>query len=188
MGSVRIISGKFKGRKINVRDEIGLRPTTDRVRETVFNWLQFDINGSRCLDLFGGSGVMSFEALSRYAQFATIIELNKRVVLELKDNIVKFNVENIKVIQADAIKFVSQKNTDMPYNIVFIDPPFRFGFIDKLVDNLNDNGYLADNAYIYVEHEVESTPRIPINWKLLKNKNAGQVSYNLYQKDVQFLE
>ncbi len=183
MGSIRIISGQYRGRKIQVYDAEGLRPTTDRVKETLFNWLQCDITGSRCLDLFSGTGSLSFEALSRYAGSVTMVELNKKSAELIRENLRLLNISNAELIVGDAVKFAQKRNTREPYNIVFLDPPFRKGFLSKIAELLNNNAFLCNNALIYVEQEVELTTELPENWTLLKSKKAGQVSFNLYRKD-----
>lgn len=183
MGYIRIISGQHRGRKIQVYDAEGLRPTTDRVKETVFNWLQSDIAGSRCLDLFAGTGSLSFEALSRYANFVTMVELNKRSAQLIHDNLSLLKINNAELIVGDALKLVSSQNKQDPYNIVFLDPPFRKGFLEKVATMLNEHGFLSPNALIYVEQEVEAQIDLPSNWILHRSKKAGQVLFSLYIKN-----
>ena len=183
MGNIRIISGQYRGRKLKVHDAEGLRPTTDRVKETLFNWLQFDIAGSRCLDLFSGSGSLSFESLSRYAKFVTLVELNVQSAKLIRENLDLLKISNAELVVGDALKFVQRVNQDEPYNIVFLDPPFRKGFLSQICSLLNKNAFLCNNALIYVEQEIENTAEMPSNWTLLKSKTAGQVSYSLYRNN-----
>jgi 16S rRNA (guanine966-N2)-methyltransferase len=179
-GSIRIIAGLHRGRKLPVLMAEGLRPTTDRVKETVFNWLMPFIQDSNCLDCFAGSGGLGFEALSRGASHVSLIELNKAAVQQLRENQQLLKTDHVSVINSDAIHFI-EGNTQK-FDVVFLDPPFRKGFIEKTTQLLNENS-LADNALIYIEMESEqNNQKLPLNWKLLKEKVAGQVIYRLYQK------
>ncbi|MFT5759899.1 MAG: 16S rRNA (guanine966-N2)-methyltransferase, partial [Alteromonadaceae bacterium] len=179
-GSIRVISGKYRGRKLPVLMAEGLRPTTDRVKETVFSWLMPYIQESTCLDCFAGSGGLGFEALSRGATHVSFVELNKAAVTQLQENQQLLNVNNMSIIQSDAVDFI-EKNTKK-YDVVFLDPPFRKGFVAQAASLLDKNS-LAENALIYVEMEGESSEQLlPHHWQLLKEKIAGQVIYRLYQK------
>ena len=179
-GSIRIIAGLHRGRKLPVLMAEGLRPTTDRIKETVFNWLMPFIQDSNCLDCFAGSGGLGFEALSRGASHVSLIELNKAAVQQLRENQQLLKTDHVSVINSDAIHFI-EGNTQK-FDVVFLDPPFRKGFIEKTTQLLNENS-LADNALIYIEMESEqNNQKLPLNWKLLKEKVAGQVIYRLYQK------
>jgi 16S rRNA (guanine966-N2)-methyltransferase len=158
----------------------GLRPTTDRVKETVFNWLMPFIQDSNCLDCFAGSGGLGFEALSRGASHVSLIELNKAAVQQLRENQQLLKTDHVSIINSDAIPFI--KGNTEKFDVVFLDPPFRKGFIEQTTQLLNENS-LADNALIYIEMESEhNNQKLPLNWKLLKEKVAGQVIYRLYQK------
>jgi len=179
-GSIRIISGTHRGRKLPVLMAEGLRPTTDRVKETVFNWLMPYIQDSICLDCFAGSGGLGFEALSRGASQVDFIELNKAAAQQLKENQQLLKADNISIINTDAVSYL--KNNTQKFDVVFLDPPFRKGFIEQTAQLLNDKS-LADNALIYIEMESEQNhQQLPLNWRLLKEKIAGQVIYRLYQK------
>jgi 16S rRNA (guanine966-N2)-methyltransferase len=179
-GSIRIIAGLHRGRKLPVLEAEGLRPTTDRVKETVFNWLMPFIQDSICLDCFAGSGGLGFEALSRGASHVNFVELNKFAVQQLKENQQLLKANNISVIQSDALSFI--QNNTQKFDVVFLDPPFRQNFIEQTAILLNEKS-LADNALIYIEMESEqNNQKLPLNWKLLKEKIAGQVIYRLYQK------
>lgn len=180
-GFVRIISGLWRGRKLPVHDAQGLRPTTDRVKETLFNWLAQEIPGAHCLDLFAGSGSLGFEAASRQAQAVTLIELNPTAFKQLEHNIAALNATNLRAINSDALAFLKQQGT--PHHLVFIDPPFRQGLLSEAVSLLEQNGWLADEALIYIETEKElALEGIPANWRLHREKNAGQVSYRLFER------
>jgi 16S rRNA (guanine966-N2)-methyltransferase len=179
-GSIRIISGRYRGRKLPVLMAEGLRPTTDRVKETVFSWLMPYIQESNCLDCFAGSGGLGFEALSRGAAHVSFVELNKAAVKQLQENEQLLDVNNMSIMQSDALEFI-KKNTHT-YDVVFLDPPFRKGFIEQAA-HLLDKSSLAKNALIYIEMESENNDqKLPHNWQLLKEKIAGQVIYRLYQK------
>lgn len=179
-GFVRIISGLWRGRKLPVHDAEGLRPTTDRVKETLFNWLAADIPHARCLDLFAGSGGLGFEAASRQAELVTMVELNKQAHQQLVKNTQQLKANNIEVLQKDALQLLQQTGT--PYDIVFIDPPFRQGLLEQTISLLQTNNWLADNTQIYIETEKElQLPQLPEHWQLHREKVAGQVCYRLYQ-------
>lgn len=178
-GAIRIIAGKHRGRKLPVLNAQGLRPTTDRVKETVFNWLMPYTGQSLCLDCFAGAGSLGFEALSRGANQVIMCELDKSAAKQLKSNAQLLNADNVSVIQGDALNYLTNKPTAM--DIIFIDPPFRQGLADKAI-KLIDNGWLKDDGLVYVEVESElSMTAIPAHWQLLKEKVAGQVAYRLYQ-------
>jgi 16S rRNA (guanine966-N2)-methyltransferase len=182
-GKIRIIAGKYKGRKLPVLMEEGLRPTTDRVKETVFNWLMPYISQANCLDCFAGSGGLGFEALSRGADQVTLVELNRFAAKQLLANKELLKADNLTVVQSDVLSFLkpsSTANTVKPFDLVFLDPPFRQQLVEQAAQLLNHSS-LADQALIYVEMEAESTQVIPKNWQLLKEKLAGQVIYQLYQ-------
>lgn len=180
-GQVRIIAGQWRSRKLPIHDLDGLRPTTDRVRETLFNWLANDIAHARVLDCFGGSGALALESLSRYASFAKIIELQRTAAMQLKANLDTLKCDNAEVINADTL-VVLQNGCDQAFDVVFIDPPFRKGLAEKTIQLLDSKGWLNDGALIYVEIEAELTQMaIPASWQPLKDKTAGQVSYRLYQ-------
>jgi 16S rRNA (guanine966-N2)-methyltransferase len=186
-GSIRIIAGKHRGRKLPVLMAEGLRPTTDRVKETVFNWLSPYIQDSRCLDCFAGSGGLGFEAASRGAKSVTFLEFNKSAAEQLRQNQQLLKIEQLSIIHTDALSFLKtyDQNKHQAFDLVFLDPPFRKQFIVKSAELLNQ-GWLAENAIIYVEmesdHNVEASEQLPTNWQLLKEKIAGQVAYRLYTR------
>jgi 16S rRNA (guanine966-N2)-methyltransferase len=180
-GQVRIIAGQWRSRRLPIQDLEGLRPTTDRVRETLFNWLANNLVNARVLDCFGGSGALALEALSRYASFAQIIELQRGAAMQLKENLQTLKCDKAEVLNADTL-VVLQRGCEQGFDVVFIDPPFRKGLAEKTIQLLDTQGWLNDGALIYVEIESELTQlAIPSRWHALKEKNAGQVSYRLYQ-------
>ena len=179
-GSIRIIAGKHRGRKLPVLMADGLRPTTDRVKETVFNWLMPYIQEANCLDCFAGSGSLGFEALSRGAEKVTLLELNKNAANQLKENKQLLKADNITIKQTDTLEYL--QNTTEPFDLVFLDPPFNKQLVEQCAELLN-KGWLKSDALIYVEMEANGQKQqLPENWQLLKEKVAGQVSYQLYQK------
>lgn len=181
-GFIRLISGQWRGKKLPVKDKQGLRPTTDRTKETLFNWLMHDIRNANCLDCFSGSGSLGFEALSRYSKYCTFLELDKQVAKQLQTNIDTLKIDNAKVIQGNSLKYLSLP-APLQYDVVFVDPPFSLGLAQPCIEQLESNGYLADECLIYIEVENSlSTLQIPDNWKLLKEKTSGQVRYQLFSR------
>lgn len=178
-GQIRIIGGLWRGRKLPVPDSAGLRPTTDRVRETLFNWLAPDIQGARCLDCFAGSGALGLEALSRHAASATLLELERPIAQQLEKNLATLGATTGQVINTNTLQYLAQQG--QPYNLVFIDPPFRKGLLEQTINLLESGGWLAPDAMIYVENEVENgMPPTPSSWQLHREKIAGQVAYRLF--------
>lgn len=183
LGEVRIIGGDWRGRKLPVLNAEGLRPTSDRVRETLFNWLQFEISGANCLDVFAGSGALSFEALSRGAKHATLLELDVANSKQLKQNLQTLNVSNASVEQLDSLQWLAQ-NAKEPFNVVFLDPPFHKDLMQKTVDLLFKNGYLSDQAWLYLEQEKQlDWPNLPDGWVCHREKSTSQVRFGLFRFD-----
>ncbi|WP_318487432.1 16S rRNA (guanine(966)-N(2))-methyltransferase RsmD [Photobacterium leiognathi] len=181
-GFVRIISGQWRGRKLPVHDVEGLRPTTDRVKETLFNWLVQDIYQSKCLDLFAGSGGLSFEALSRGAESVTMLELDKKAANQLEQNLKTVGATNATVVNGDSLAFLSQPGS--AHDLIFIDPPFRKDLIQDVITALENNGWLAPHAMIYIEAEKElGNLTTPSHWHLHREKTAGQVCYRLFARE-----
>ncbi|KAF7788759.1 16S rRNA (guanine966-N2)-methyltransferase [Pseudoalteromonas rubra] len=180
-GHIRLISGRFRGRKLPVKDVEGLRPTTDRVKETVFNWLMQDVRDAKVLDCFAGSGSLGFEALSRFAHSATFFEFDKQVAQQLQQNADTLKVDNARVEQGDSLNKLATPAAQ-PFDLVFVDPPFRRDMVQSCCALLEANQWLSEDALIYVEFERESTPTFPENWTILKEKQAGQVCCRLYQR------
>jgi 16S rRNA (guanine966-N2)-methyltransferase len=182
-GAIRLISGQWRGRKLPVHDVEGLRPTTDRVKETLFNWLAAEVRDTRCLDVFAGSGSLGFEALSRYASYVMMIEQEPKAARQLQINLQTLQCTQAQVVCRDALQ-VLQTECTAPFELVFLDPPFRKELLSQAIPLLEQQGWLADRALIYLEREIEGTaPIIPANWQLLKDKQAGQVCYQLYLRE-----
>ncbi len=181
---LRIIAGQWRGRKLPFAAIEGLRPTPDRVRETLFNWLQATIPGARCLDLFSGSGAIGFEALSREAASVEFVELNDQACRQLKDNLNLLQCTQGQVNCANVLNWLQQPATQ-GFDMVFMDPPFGKGLVTPCCEALEQQGYLKNNALIYIETESELTSlNTPVHWTLLKEKKTGQVCYRLYQRET----
>ena len=179
-GKLRIISGKYRGRKIQVPNAEEVRPTTDRVRETVFNWLQNDLHNAVCLDAFAGSGVLGFEALSRGAASVCFVEKQKRVFEVLRVNAKLLGADNVTLIN-NSFEKVPLKNCPV-FDVVFFDPPFYRQLIRSSFQTLLKSNRLAENALIYVECEASLLDEMELEQtKLLKQKIAGEVGYSLYR-------
>ena len=176
---LRIIGGQWRGRKLSFPELPGLRPTPDRVRETLFNWLAPIVPGSHCLDLFAGSGALGLEALSRGAASATFVDSAPAVVRQIRDNLSLLNGNGV-ALQASALQWLQQGGNER-FDLVFLDPPFRQGLIDEVISPLLP--LLADEAWIYLETgRDEVLPALPEDWSLHRDKQAGQVSYRLYHR------
>ncbi|MCK5719892.1 MAG: 16S rRNA (guanine(966)-N(2))-methyltransferase RsmD [Thiomargarita sp.] len=180
-GKIRIIGGKWRGRKLQVSDELELRPTPNRVRETLFNWLAMYLPNSCCLDLFAGSGILGIEAVSRSANSAILVEQKSSVVKNLKQQIAKLNTEQLEIIQADALNYLITKNTTT-FDIVFLDPPFTKNLLETTCKLLEQHKWLNSPAYIYLETATYlNKPVLPSHWKIIRQQTAGQVSFFLIQ-------
>jgi len=175
---LRIIGGSLRGRSFSFPDIAAVRPTPNRVRETLFNWLAPVINGARCLDLFAGSGVLGFEALSRGASWVTFVDHHPDVITHLQKTIALLNLLNADV-QSSMIPS-SHFMTEKQFDIVFLDPPFEKQLIAPCCAWLEEQNLLAESAYIYIETEKNLHPLpIPSAWQCLKSKVAGEVGYHL---------
>lgn len=175
---VRIIGGFHRGRRIRFPDAAGLRPTPDRVRETLFNWLQPVIAHSRCLDLFAGSGALGFEAASRGASSVQLVEKEPSVCRQLRLTAQELDMRPVAIECADALEWLANSNT--PFDVVFLDPPFAAGLLERTCRLLHEGNHLATNAYIYMEAPSDSTlDFLPKRWVVTRSKRAGQVGYHL---------
>lgn len=173
MGQIRIIGGKWRGRKLPVLDSQGLRPTTDRVKETLFNWLMPVIQNARCLDCFAGSGGLGIEALSRYAKETTFIEFDRKVAQQITANLALLGADNGHVIQDSALNYLAKQGT--AYDVVFLDPPFHQGMLANTLQLLENNQWLAEGCYIYIEEEVNAQVySLPENWRLHREKSQAK--------------
>ena len=178
-GSVRIIAGEWRGRRIPIVDEADVRPTPDRVRETVFNWLREPLVGARCLDLFAGTGALGFEALSRGAAEVAFCESAARVAAELRATLDRFGLAaTARVIGQPAEQALKQLQG--PFDVAFLDPPFDAGLLAPALHALARQGLLAADAAVYVEMPArEALPPLPAGWRQHREGKAGEVGYHL---------
>jgi 16S rRNA (guanine966-N2)-methyltransferase len=175
---LRVIGGRWRGRKLEFPSLPGLRPTPDRVRETLFNWLAPVIEGARCLDLFAGSGALGLEAASRGAAEVLLVDASRVVTDQLRANVARLNAAGVTVIQADALAFLEAPAC--PFDIVFLDPPYRQGLLAPACARLEAGGWLKESARVYLEQEREEVfPALPAGWVLLRSKTAGQMAFHL---------
>lgn len=180
-GQIRIIGGHFRGRKLIVPEANSLRPTPDRVRETVFNWLAPVIPGAHCLDMYAGSGALGFEALSRGAASVVMIDESAAVVKLLQEEATLFKTDNAVIYQAQAPSGI--RHPAQPFDVVFLDPPFQQSLLLPSCFYLEENGLLATEALIYLETgELLKESDLPPGWQLLKSKQAGAVAYHLAKR------
>ncbi len=214
---LRIIGGTWRGRKLRFPEIETLRPTPDRVRETLFNWLAPVIEGARCLDLCAGSGALGLEALSRGAASVVMVDSDASVITRLHEHVHTLQANGgrsrrptsrdtsrilryrsslyvAEIIQADALAWLRQREiSPFPplekgggggiFDIVFLDPPFRQGLIAPACEALEKHGWLKPGATIYLEAEEGYVPQVPLNWRIVKSKQAGQVGYHLACRD-----
>lgn len=180
-GELRIIGGQWRSRKLRFPDAGGVRPTPARTRETLFNWLSFHVEQSRCLDLFAGSGAMGLEALSRGAGSALFVERNPAAAASIRTALKQLGAVGGEVLQADALRLLEQPGGS--YDIVFIDPPFGTDIISTCCELLEQHQWLKPGALIYLEQERgKPIPTTPDNWSLHRQAKAGQVAYYLMRR------
>lgn len=177
-GKLRIIGGAWRGRRLVIPDLPGLRPTPDRVRETLFNWLAPVIEGAHCLDLFAGSGALGLEAASRGAARTLLVEQASAAVKLLREHVKTLDAKAVEVIQADAIGWLN--GSGKPFDIIFLDPPFDANLYPTVLPLLAAKGWLKPQALIYIESPAQGeTPQLPAGYRIIRGKQAGQVRYNL---------
>jgi len=181
-GRLRIVAGKWRSRLLDVADVPGLRPTSERIRETLFNWLSPEIHGKHCLDLFAGTGALGLEALSRGARSVVFVERSTRAVQKLRDNIDTLEAEGAAVLQLDASDYLMRESSDH-FDIVFLDPPFAEDMLSELCRLLDEQDTLAERGLVYLE-QARTKPEVslPGSWQVLKNKTAGNVRYILARR------
>ncbi len=191
--SVRIIGGKFRGRKLAVLSATGLRPTPDRVRETVFNWLMNDLIDARCLDVFAGTGALGFEALSRGAEKTIFLENNPEIIKSLKQTIQLFKLDKLEnsaeIYSVNALNYLNSQvaqisQAKISFDIVFCDPPFHQDLLLKTLELLINNHWVKSGSLIYIEHEqgldiTEGLEKLKDRFEIIKQKQTEQVIYGL---------
>lgn len=180
---LRIIGGKWRGRKLTIADVDGLRPTGDRIRETLFNWLMGYIVDSHCLDLFAGSGALGFECLSRGAAHVTLLEQHPQAAAQLRQHQQQLDAHNALVMEADTLAWLQTLCTQTPIDIVFIDPPFAADLWHSVIEQLEATDLFSPAAIIYIETPRDKLLNLPTHWTLLKEKSSGQISYRLFQRE-----
>ena len=171
--TVRINAGEWRSRLLKVPDAEGLRPTPERVRQTVFNWLGQDLTGLYCLDLFAGTGVMGFEALSRNAKAVVLVEKTPAVYKAILDNKAALNADAAQVFNIDALSFLSQNR--QPFDVIFLDPPYNLGWLDKILPLLP--AHMSADGVVYAE--AEYAIQADETWQVIKQSKAGNVFYHL---------
>ena len=179
-GEARIIGGAWRSRRLVFPASEDLRPTPDRVRETVFNWLVPYLPGAACLDLFAGSGAFGFEALSRGAAHAVLVEKRLEVVAALRLNRERLKAEQADIVHADAVAFL--RGPAAAFDIVFLDPPYASGLLATCVELLDARGWLKPDALIFLAAPQGEAPPLPASWRQLRSKTAGQVGYHLARR------
>lgn len=183
-GRLRIIAGQWRGRKLPVADLAGLRPSTDRIRETLFNWLSPEIVGARCLDLFAGTGALGLEALSRGAAHCHFVENQGPAAKLLKEALVTLEAGSRgEVQQEDATKFLARARQE-PFDLVFLDPPFASNLLETVLNQLTDSPLLSKDALIYLEYAPSHSPVIPATWEQYRSKKSAGVIYELYRRQT----
>ncbi len=179
-GRIRIIGGSLRNSRLDVPDLPGLRPTPERVRETLFNWLAPTIEGASCLDLCAGTGALGIEALSRGAARVQFVEPDAHAVQALRQNLERLKASSVQVAAIDALSFL--KGAPQPMGIVFLDPPFSLDLWSGLAQPLEQGGWLTSRACVYVESSRTTVPVLPLNWQLHREGFAGDVRFALYRR------
>jgi 16S rRNA (guanine966-N2)-methyltransferase len=181
-GQLRIIGGEWRSRKLAFPEAPGLRPTPDRVRETLFNWLSPQVVGAKVLDPFAGSGALYLEALSRGASMALALDSSAEAIASLRHNLDLLKCTVGQLLQSDASRYL-ETQTPTPFDLVFLDPPFHQNLLPGICAQLETRGWLAASAWVYTESETPpSSLQLPSNWRLHREKKAGQVYYALWQR------
>ena len=179
---LRIIGGAWRGRRIHFPPVEAIRPTPDRVRETLFNWLQMDVAGSRCLDLYAGSGALGLEALSRGASRVVFVEVDSGAARHLSQTLQDFQCDCGAVVTADVKRYLAGPSE--PFDIVFLDPPYADRALADICSRIEQGGWLRPGGLAYLEDAAAAGPPVlPLGWTLLKSKRAGAVGYHLARRD-----
>ena len=172
----RIIGGEWRSRRLRFPPLPGIRPSPDRVRESLFNWLRDRIEGARCLDLFAGSGALGLEALSRGAASVTFVDKERAAAQAIRDHLELLKAQGGEMVQSDAFAWLGR--SPGPFELVFLDPPFDADLVPEACTRLAQ-GWLKPGAWVYVEHAAESPPALPEGWQVLKESRAGRVGFRL---------
>ena len=174
--SIRIIGGKWRSRKVSFANCAEIRPTSDRVRETLFNWLMHHVNGARCLDLFSGTGILGIEALSRGASRLTFIEEHEEIAAHLEQNLAELKANHFDILITDAAAYLEA--TDQVFDIIFLDPPFGGDHLQQAIATIAKRR--LSSSFVYIESEsISAFNSLPDNWRIYRKKRAGRVNYGL---------
>lgn len=183
-GQLRIIAGEWRSRRFSFPDAEGLRPTPDRVRETLFNWLAPHLSGSRVFDPFTGSGALYLEALSRGAAMGLALDVNANAIASLRGHLDTLRCGQGQLLQSDALRYLETQQPT-PFDLVFLDPPFNKNLLQPACELLERKGWLAKRAWVYTESETPpSSLGLPANWRLHREKTAGKVHYALWERSA----
>lgn len=173
----RIIAGQWRRRKLHFPEVPGIRPSPDRVRETLFNWLRERVEGARCLDLFAGSGALGLEALSRGAAEVVFVDQDRQAAQAIREHFALLKAAGGDVQQAEALAWLA--HGPRPFDLVFLDPPFDADLLPAVCARLGE-GWLKPGACVYVEHATEKTPVFPAGWMAIRESRAGRVAFGLW--------
>jgi 16S rRNA (guanine966-N2)-methyltransferase len=177
-GYLRLIGGQYRSRRLPIPDQQGLRPTPDRVRETLFYWVQFLLPGARCLDCFAGSGALGLEAASRGAGEVVLLECAAPAVRQLEANVRTLGATQVQVLGVDALAWLAHPGR--PFDVVFLDPPYAAGLLGPACDLIARNGWVQSGSRVYLEAQAATgLPPMPSGWRLVREQRAGQVAYGL---------
>lgn len=187
-GQLRIIGGQWRGRKLRFPTLDGLRPTPDRVRETLFNWLAPHICDADCLDLFCGSGALGLEALSRGARHCSFVDHARQAIDTVNEHLQILQCDDADCIRSPADSFLSTASQRQAFNIVFLDPPYGAGLVTGIAQLLESGQWLRPESRVYVESSAHGQqPELPDNWQLQREKVAGDVRYQLFVRLGEFV-
>jgi 16S rRNA (guanine966-N2)-methyltransferase len=179
---LRIIGGAWRGRRVRFPAGPSIRPTPDRVRETVFNWIQSELAGSRCLDLFAGSGALGLEALSRGAREVVFVDVDPRVTRHLADTLRTLACDRGRVVRSEAGRYL--EHAAEPFDLIFLDPPYASGDLADACRRIEAGGWLSAGGAVYLEDAAAAgAPALPAGWTLVRSKRAGGVGYHLARRD-----
>lgn len=179
---LRIIGGEWRGRKVNFPPVAAIRPTPDRVRETLFNWLQPVVPGSRCLDLFAGSGALGLEALSRGARQAVFVEADATAARHIAATLHEFGCDRGQVLALDALRYLAGEAE--PFDVIFLDPPYAEHRLADTCRRIEERGWLKPGGCVYLEAAASAgPPALPAHWVLHRSKRAGEVGYHLARRE-----
>ncbi|MEO8459547.1 MAG: 16S rRNA (guanine(966)-N(2))-methyltransferase RsmD [Dokdonella sp.] len=179
-GRLRIVAGSLRGSRLDVPDKPGLRPTPDRVRETLFNWLAPIVNGARCLDLFAGTGALGIEALSRGASSCVFVERDAQLARAIEANLERLKITNASVRSGDALAMPIEGG--QRFDLVFLDPPFDANLWDAAIARFATGSALGDTAWIYIESPATLVPEVPKEWSMHREGRSGAVRHALYRR------